>query len=399
MLFTLTSGATGIYFKPAPPIVIPILSELNHIFITGQSNSIGANAKPILSGSQPYNNKMFNTGIVAGKNNLTSIVPLIEIDTPDSGETLASGMLNFLSFQGNGTHFVSSNGVGGFRYDQLAKDTEPYKTGIAQIQAAKVLANSESIPYKVSVIVNVHGESDQIFDKPNYSTNVIQWQADYEADIKAISGQTGNIPMLLCQQQVYSPADAINQGTSTALELFKAHKLNPNKIVLVGPRYQYDYIDGIHLTNHSQRWHGEQYGKVYKHLIDGQQWRPLSPNTATISNNEINIQFYVPVPPLAIDTHMIVAPSNTAFGFEFWDNSGNPPAITEVSISSPTSIKIILASVPQGTSKQIRYAYTKTLPQSGRMTGARGNLRDSDSTSSENNYPLYNWCIHFAVDL
>ena len=31
----------------------------------------------------------------------------------------------------------------------------------------------------------------------------------------------------------------------------------------------------------------------------------------------------------------------------------------------------------------------------GPVTGARGNLRDSDATKSRHDYPLYNWCVHF----
>lgn len=402
------------YFKPAPKLIPPIVvpppppsTELNHILITGQSNSTGSAARPLLSTTQQYTNKMFNTGVRAGSTGLTSFEPLVESsDVGGQGETIASAMTNFLSFHNyvNYPHLVSCHGRAGFRYSGLQKGTEPYQEGLTQVQAGKTIAQADSIAYSVSAVCNIHGESDQEFGVPNYGNNLATWQNNYDTDIKAITGQTKLVPMLACQQGAGSPAQAVenhgSQQLSTALELWKAHRANPDKIVLVGPRYQYDYIDGIHLTNHSQRWNGEQYGKVYKHaIVDGNIWRPLSPQSATINGTTIDITFYVPVPPLVLDVSMVVAPNNIAKGFEYWDNSGAIPAITNVQITGNNTIRITLASAPTGSDKQIRYAYTHTIPGAGRWIGARGNLRDSDSIQSPNGYPLYNWCVHFAWDL
>ena len=48
--------------------------------------------------------------------------------------------------------------------------------------------------------------------------------------------------------------------------------------------------------------------------------------------------------------------------------------------------------------QELRYAF-KTIPHScpGRFAGARGNLRDSDTTPSQAGYPLFNWGVHFEV--
>ena len=49
----------------APPYVLAP-SDVNHILGTGQSLSVGARGTPVLTTMQPYDNQMFNTGVIAG---------------------------------------------------------------------------------------------------------------------------------------------------------------------------------------------------------------------------------------------------------------------------------------------------------------------------------------------
>lgn len=390
------------------------LSAIDHILITGQSNSQGADAFPPLTTIQKYNNKMFAGGVRSRTSPaLTSFVPLIETQEvdpvapsgTDDGETIASAMTDFLSqVLGSNTSFLASaHGDSGYTYNQLKRGSANYNNGITQVNAAKNICNNSNMPYKVTAVCSLHGEADQNLAIAGYRTKIQTWQVDYETDVKAITGQTGSIPLFICQQSYHPASTASPQTNSTAIELWKAHRDAPSKIILIGPRYPYDHVGTnglVHLSNHGQRWHGEQYGKVYKKvIIDGQVWRPLSPKTVSLNGNIIDIDLYVPHPPLVFDLKMVVAPNTTALGFEYWDNT-SPPAITNVEITGSNTVRITLASAPTGTGKQIRYAYTPTATASaGRWVGVRGNLRDSDPTISPNGYPLYNWCIHFALDI
>ena len=49
-----------------PPILDPsfTFADINHILLTGQSNSVANSAKPILSTTQPYDNVMFDVGVM-----------------------------------------------------------------------------------------------------------------------------------------------------------------------------------------------------------------------------------------------------------------------------------------------------------------------------------------------
>ena len=98
---------------------------------------------------------------------------------------------------------------------------------------------------------------------------------------------------------------------------------------------------------------------------------------------------------LVFDTTRVSDPGH--FGFEYTDDSGNPPAIQSVRIVDEDTVRISLSSVPLATArKSVRYAYTGTAGQGGGpQTGARGNLRDSDPTPSMHGNRLCNWAVHF----
>ena len=89
-------------------------------------------------------------------------------------------------------------------------------------------------------------------------------------------GQLDPVPMLLTQLGSHTRYGAV---TSPIPQLQLAASLrNPRKIVMVGPKYVFDYVDGVHLSSQSYRHLGEYYGKVYTRLIlQGTSWEPLRP--------------------------------------------------------------------------------------------------------------------------
>jgi hypothetical protein len=73
--------------------------------------------------------------------------------------------------------------------------------------------------------------------------------------------------------------------------------------------------------------------------------------------------------------------------------------ITSVALQGSTEVKLTLASAP-GAGAMLRYAY-RHVPKTcaGAQLGARGNLRDSDATPSNYGYELFNWAIHFEMEI
>ncbi len=372
-------------------------TSINYFLIGGQSLSIGSGATA-LSLEQPYDNLMLNPGVRAGIIGLTSFVPLVEAQQGGLGETIASGLANLvteLEASAGRVHVLaaSSHGIGGQPYAALKKGTPSFSAGLTQVAAATSIAADAGESFAVRAVTIIHGESDHLANNPDYDQNLLEWQSDYETDVVAITGQSLPVPLFLCQMSSHTKYNSTTSRIPIAQ--LAAADARPDRIYVVGPKYFLPYVDGVHLSGDGERWLGEHYAKAYRRvLIDGEPWIPLRPRSLSRDGAVITVEFNVPSPPLVLDEEMILNPGN--YGFEYFDTSGAPPAIIDVQLAGDTTVEITLAAEPVGGNKHVRYAYTGVAGQpGGPMTGARGNLRDSDATPSRHDYPLYNWAVHF----
>lgn len=385
-----------------------------HLLLIGQSNAEGSDGYPALSTAaagvtpQPL---MFSTGIRSGTSGLTSFAPLVESDDgSQNGETIAWGMTRYLATKSGKTILVSCSALDGARYDQLNKGQAIYNNSISQVTAAKNVCAGLGRPYRVLGLCCLHGEADQAFLRTNYDTNLAQWRSDYDADIKAVTGQSEDV-LFFFDQQVSAPAGQSGVGTTTATAYrgWLAHKANPSKMAMVGARYLYNGPDTgaaatggiVHLGRYSYRWHGHRFGRAIHDLAFGAgAWRPVSPvpGQITLSGVTVTANFYVPDPPLVLDFAQVVKNSTLLCGFSFFDDSGSPPAVTAVSVSGPTQLTLTLASAPTGTagSWRLRGGWGNTSLSGGPIVGAnRINLRDSSAETAADGSPLHNWCVIF----
>lgn len=412
--------------------------DINHVVSTGQSNSVAHEGRPPLSTVQPFDNLMFDVGVMTSGvceqqgcrtyQTPTGFVPLTEGDTfwyPV--ETMSSGLANQAAMlartkHGKPTHdlLVSLAGRNGLTYWCLRKGTctfvdptylRPFDESMKQVTDAKALAAAAGETYVVRAVTAVHGESDDYgyaVGTPefpidgtdgsyrtitSYGDGLLEWQRDYEVGIKAITGQIQPVPLLISQ---FSGWNDVATSAVTQLQ-YEAHVRSNGKVVLVTPAYVLDWAsDCRHYTASGERQLGEYFGKAYARIVlEGLRWEPVHPKTVSIVGNVITARYYVPVPPLVLDTQRVTDPGDK--GFEVVDAASNHVAIASVAVSSPDTVTITLVSAP--TSKvHLRYAFTHT-PHTctGRFVGARGNLRDSDATPSQGGYELFNWGVHYDV--
>jgi hypothetical protein len=387
---------------PPPPPPPPRTYDIHHVLGTGQSLSVGTVGVPALTTTQPFTNLMFDGGVIPEKD-LGSFVPLAEGDLiPGSMmrvETHSAGFANLVTQLAGGkyTILVSQHGIGGEPYSALKKGgtREAYANGIAQATAGRDVAAALGKSYVVTAITNVHGETDHMIGNANYTHDLLEWQSDYDTDVRALTKQSEPIPMF--ESQISNWTKFGTPTSAIPAQQLAAHVQAPGKIVLVGAKYHLPYVsDGIHLTNQGYRHMGEDYAKAYKRtILDGAPWEPLRPKTVTRSGDVITIVFHVPSPPLVFDTKLVTDPGK--MGFEYADDSGAAaPKIASVAIAGAHTVKVTLSAAPTAANGRIRYAFTGTPgAAAGPTTGPRGNLRDSDPTPSRGGYPLYNWCIHF----
>jgi hypothetical protein len=381
----------------------PRTYDINHVLGTGQSLAVGTVGMPPLTRTQPFSNLMFAGGVMPEDKELGSFVPLVEGDLVPGYvmrvETHSSGFANLVTQLSGGTHtlLVSQHGIGGEAYTALKKNgtRAAYAVGLAQATAGRDVAASLGKTYAVRAVLNVHGETDHMIANQNYARDLVEWQSDYERDVRAITNQSDPIPMFESQISSWT---RYGQATSVIpAQQLAAHVLAPGKVVLVGAKYHLPYAgDGIHLTNEGYRHMGEDYAKAYRRVIlDGQPWEPVRPKSVTREGATITISFYVPAPPLVFDKELVTDPGH--LGFEYGDDAGAAaPVISTVALVRDDTVAVTLSAEPTASNRRIRYAWTaKPGAASGRTTGARGNLRDSDATPSRAGYRLYNWCVHF----
>ncbi|MBX3233454.1 MAG: hypothetical protein KIT84_37785 [Labilithrix sp.] len=426
---------------------------INHVLVTGQSNSVANGGTPVLSTEQPYGNLMFDTGVMPARGSKSapngvpcdgagcvkydvpsSFVPLVEGDLffNYGVETPASGLANEIAFLAQGHYkgkipglpdkhdvLVSLHGRSGNTYWCLRKNgcnykpgyNHPFEQGMQEVESGKSLAAAAGKSYVVRAVAAIHGESDHysytagVAELPldgtdgtpgkiqTYADALVEWQHDYETSIRAITQQSQPVPLFISQISGWNDA----KTSELAQHQLDAHLAAPGKVVLIGPAYAFAFAsDCRHYTNVGEKHLGEMFGKVYaKVVLEGRTWEPVRPRHVTRDGAEVTVQFHVPAPPLVIDTALVAEAAS--YGFEYLDAAGAPKPIAKVELAGPDAVRLTLAAVPTGAGR-LTYAQNQTpLTCIGTPAGARGNLRDSDATPSRSGLPLYDWAVHFDV--
>lgn len=386
-IYTNRTAPTPDLLYRAVAVSAPVLPTVHHILIVGQSLALGTEGAPALSiEPNPQHLRFYS------ENGADYLNVLFEAGT----ETIATSAARQAALTAPELRLLFSNvGMGGADYSLLKKGTANYALGLEQFRRAPAVLACRLLRWWPSALFCVHGEGD--WNNPHYDLDIRQWQQDYEADIQRLSGLPVRVPMFHTQISAWTAGGGPPHALSPYKVLAEA-EAHPDRTILVGPKYFLPYALplGQHLNNYGYRWLGAYYGKVYKRVVmDGQPWSPLRPIRITRTGAVITARFHVPVPPLVLDTNAVSDPGH--YGFEYYDDSPEPPAITQVELlSEENAVRISLSAVPTGSNQRLRYAYTGVPgAPGGPFTGPRGNLRDSDSEPSLSEDPLYNWCVHF----
>jgi hypothetical protein len=277
-----------------------------------------------------------------------------------------------------------------------------YRASLFEARAISRLAKQAGRSFGVSAIVLTHGEADA--ENPDYEAGLYELLDDYNTDLRAATGQTRPARLLVTQQSSV-PTEAGTLAHS-ALAVLRSSQRHDAQVVLVGPRYQYEYApDAVHLNALGYDKLGEKYGQVYfELLVRGVEWRPLAPLRAERRGQVVSIEFHVPVPPLVWDESLPTPHASGATrawangrGFELLDEAG-PLVIDSVQIVG-NRVEIVARDAPRG-GLLVRYAIAAvSAPRPG---GSRrwGQLRDSDpfvGATSHAPQPNYAVCFELAV--
>jgi hypothetical protein len=223
-----------------------------------------------------------------------------------------------------------------------------------------------------------------------YRDQLIAYRKQWSADLAAITGQQGEIPMFT--YQTLGPA---GEAQLMAADLDEA-------IHLVGPHYAVPsalnsrtpggrHGDATHLSADGERWWGEQVGKVMHRVLHrGEKWEPLRPLAARLedSRESFLIDFDVPRPPLVIETEFLPRQEIAATGgyqslagFRVRGTSGRLLLLTGVEVAGPTQVRLRFAkALSAGEVGSISYGHPATVAL-GEITGLReGPMTDGQPT-------------------
>ena len=312
---------------------------------------------------------------------------------------------------------------GGCNY-KPATEIKAFDEAIKQVQAGKRLADADGKSYVVRAVTSIHGESDHYGYQDNgdnhpefpiagtngvpnriqeYDDALIEWQEDYEAMAKGITGQAQPVPLFISGVSGWTGA----KRSKLSLLQLSAHVRAPGKVILVAPGYIFEGavkanadLECLHFSIYGERQIGEYFAKAYAQTVfKGKPFEPVRPTDVQRAGNVITVKFLVPKPPLAFDTALVAAIANRGFEFTV---GGAVQTINNVAITGDDEVTITLAAAPGAGTKRLTYAQNQPIPgcigpgvKAG--GGARGNLRDSDDTPSLTGIPLYNWSVSFDV--
>jgi lysophospholipase L1-like esterase len=396
---------------------------------TGQSLSVGEKGQPVLSTTQPYHNLKLSTDDLHWPVDPDApelkMVPLIEpvgrmaprypSSWPENiaGETPHSAMANELTalvMAASGGDFVTVHscvGENGQGMKFLKKNAmvvgtngHSYEGALIETKAIARLAKAAGKTYGIGAITIIHGESDA--GNADYEKQLHQLWSDYNTDLPAITGQSQKILMIVSQQ------NSINDRSPSTQAQWRAGVDYPDDIVCAGPKYQYAYAEGIHLTAPGYQALGEKFAEIYyQRVLLGNHWEPLAPTGIERNGAVITVHFHVPVGPLVWDATM-QTPHGTneewkaGKGFEVATAAKTPKAkvgITSVEISGD-SVVITCATDP-GAGARVSYAMIGEKPRMAspfKGTFRWGLLRDSDPFEGSVTKTVQpNYCVAFEM--
>lgn len=225
-----------------------------------------------------------------------------------------------------------------------------YAGSIAEATKLRALLAALGYDYRIAAVLLTHGESD--LGSGTYGAEALQLQADYEADLKAITGQAGTIPLVATQPSAGYPQPGAGNTSNINDVLLSTYLANPSRVILAGSKIGLSYFaTDFHLDAAGSRDLGYLYADAVAPIIaGGAAFSPLYPVSATRSGSVVTVTLNRAASfdaTLWGSTHASTYSGAWASGkgFEAVDSGGSPIAISSVTILGAV-ITITCASAP-----------------------------------------------------
>ena len=369
---------------------LPSSSRWLGMIVYGQSLSVGAKGQPVLTATQPYANLTFTGGLKSSSASDRAGTRALYEDAlgednatgTDRGETSSSTAANFATKRfivnngGAPTDFVvfaSNPGRGGTAIAGLTKGTAPYNRMMSQITSANASAIAAGKTFVVNAIPYIQSETDadNSVSGPSWLTSVKQFVVDLNTDIKAITGQTTPVHLLLCQTAYKSATQS-----QIALAQLQAVRESPLIHLVVNYGFLPYNSDKTHSTNVGYAWLGHYIARAFYQLTAlGQKPDCIMPLSATFNGSALRVKFRTPtrlkLPSVA---------TQTGWGFKVSDDTGTH--IVTAATVMPSGDEVVLTlNRAVTTNPQVRYSLDY-LAANNITGGAAGDLTDSTTETA-----------------
>lgn len=382
--------------------VATFVQRLMHILSYGQSLSTGNGSAPVNTLPHCANRLLTIQQGVMGASQATvitrdAVVPLRPLATVYREVPVVAMSINLQDAERLPVDVgvvASVHGQGGQSVAQLERGTVFYSNLITAVTYAKPYVEDLGKEYIVPFVDWIQGEADRNLAAGEYTAQLATLRSHLDADIRAITGSTSALPMLIDQISNFT---AYNLVTSNVpLEQLQMSLNSPTLFYCAGPKYWLPTVeDGVHLTAESSQRLGCMHSRAAGELLAGNPWLPTYCTSAVRKGKSITLSFHTPTPPLVLDMNSVSNPGN--YGIRWIDDSTSASVIS-VTVNGNNTVTVILNNEPTGLNPKIGIADSGIAGQpGGPFTGARSNLRDSATDRDILGTLFYNWACHQQI--
>lgn len=231
-------------------------------------------------------------------------------------------------------HIVAAQNGQGMAGIGKGGSVSSYAASLAEAERMRDLLAARGYELRFAAILLTHGETDH--GNHAYDDDVARLQADYEADLRAITGQGRRIPLFMTHPSagyINPPAGMYN---TTTMAMTRAWRRAPTTLRLVGSKTNLEYFESdFHLSPAGTIALGRLYARhVYPWIANESFVDPVHPVSIVRTGRTVTITADRPLvddPALFGATHH-EGPWQDALGFEAHDAEGNDVRIERASL-------------------------------------------------------------------
>lgn len=299
--------------------------------------------------------------------------------------------------------FPAGQGETGIGY--LGSDSPAYEKLMTELRMAYDKAASMGCRVEVPAICWMQGENDLVWETgKDYASLLRQFRADFERDVKKITRQSRSVECILYQTNSLSLSrDSFNANVYDCKQM-RVPEAQRQLIATdehfhaSGPVYPYNVMrEYVHIDGEGQYRIGYLEGLTLCRLLKGDSFKGLQPDNIGRNADTLIVSFNVPCKPLMFDTVTVEKTSN--YGFSVIDTT-NTDILREVLLRNDKIYLVCDNSKSTITNAVVRYGCNGEHWKSGRKSGPRGNLRDSQGQHVKcfvngGTFDVANWCYFF----